>query len=236
VETGNKNSYTIKLKRKRMLIMVEASLEEVLELIWTIEEENDSVDKDLLLKRIDLPEADRQIKTLIQEDYIKITNRKVEFTKKGRKDAQLIIRRHRLAERLLNDVLAVREDTIDSNACKFEHFLDEEVTTSICTLLGHPQSCPHGKAIPPGDCCEKASKEIRPVVMPLTDLRSGDTAKISYIVTKYHQRLDKLSSMGVLPGVQIRLHQIQPTYIIQMDETQIAIDSAIARDIYVRLV
>lgn len=216
--------------------MVEASLEEVLELIWTIEEENDSVDKDLLLKRIDLPEADRQIKTLIQEDCIKITNTKVEFTKKGRKDAQLIIRRHRLAERLLNDVLAVREDTIDSNACKFEHFLDEEVTTSICTLLGHPQSCPHGKAIPPGDCCEKASKEIRPVVMPLTDLRSGDTAKISYIVTKYHQRLDKLSSMGLLPGVQIRLHQIQPTYIIQMDETQIAIDSAIARDIYVRLV
>ncbi|MGQ3685886.1 MAG: metal-dependent transcriptional regulator [Candidatus Loosdrechtia sp.] len=216
--------------------MVEASLEEVLELIWTIGEENSSVDKDVLLKRIDLPEAEQQIKTLMQRDYIKITGKKVEFTKKGKKDAQLIIRRHRLAERLLKDVLEIKEDTLDSNACKFEHFLDEEVTTSICTLLGHPVSCPHGKAIPPGDCCEKANKEIRPVVMLLTDLRPGDTAKISYIVTKYHQRLDKLSSMGLLPGVQIRLHQRQPTYVIQMGETQIAIDNAIARDIYVRVV
>jgi len=173
---------------------------------------------------------------LIQEGYVKIINSRAELTKKGREDARLIIRRHRLAERLLNDVLAVNEETMDSSACKFEHFLDEEVTTSICTLLGHPLSCPHGKAIPPGDCCEKTSKEIRPVVMPLTDLRSGDKAKVSYIVTKYHERLDRLSSMGLLPGVQIRLHQRQPTYIIQMGETQIALDNAIARDIYVRLV
>ena len=151
-------------------------------------------------------------------------------------DARLIIRRHRLAERLLNDVLEVKEDTMDSSACKFEHFLDEEVTTSICTLLGHPVSCPHGKAIPPGECCGKANKEIRPVVMPVTELRSGDRAKISYIVTRYHERLYRLSSMGLLPGVQIRLHQRHPTYVIQMGETQIALDTAIARDIYVRLV
>jgi DtxR family Mn-dependent transcriptional regulator len=72
--------------------------------------------------------------------------------------------------------------------------------------------------------------------MPLSELKSGDKAKVSYIVTKYHGRLDRLSSMGLLPGVQIRLHQRQPSYVIQMGETQIAFDSAIARDIYVRLV
>jgi len=64
----------------------------------------------------------------------------------------------------------------------------------------------------------------------------GDKAKVSYIVTKYHERLDRLSSMGLLPGVQVKLHQRQPTYVIQMGETQIAIDDNIARDIYVRLV
>ncbi|GAB63146.1 MAG: transcriptional regulator [Candidatus Jettenia sp.] len=216
--------------------MADTCQEEILELIWTMEEENDKVDKDVLLKKVDLPDAERHIKALVEESYIIITNKKVQLTKKGRVDARLIIRRHRLAERLLHDVLEVKEDTMDSSACKFEHFLDEEVTASICTLLGHPVSCPHGKAIPPGDCCEKANKEIRPVVMPLTELRSGDEARISYIVTKYHQRLDKLSSMGLVPGVQIRLHQRQPTYVIQMGETQIALDSAIAQSIYVRLI
>ncbi len=216
--------------------MAETNQEEILELIWTIEEEkNGKVEKDLLVKRTDVPSIEDVLNILTKEGYIKIIDSRVELTKKGRADAQLIIRRHRLAERLLNDVLAVNEETMDSSACKFEHFLDEEVTASICTLLGHPVSCPHGKAIPPGDCCEKASKEIVPFVMPLTDLRAGDKAKVSYIVTKYHERLDRLSSMGLLPGVQIRLHQRQPTYVIQMGETQIAIDDAIARDIYVRL-
>lgn len=216
--------------------MTEPSQEEILELIWTLEEEGGRVERDTLIKKIELPTAEQILKTLILDDYLTITNNKVELTKKGRTDARLVIRRHRLAERLLNDVLDVKEDTMDSSACKFEHILDEEVTASICTLLGHPVTCPHGKAIPKGECCEKANKEIRPVVMPLSELRSGDKAKVSYIVTKYHGRLDRLSSMGLLPGVQIRLHQRQPTYVIQMGETQIALDSAIARDIYVRLV
>ncbi len=216
--------------------MTEPSEEEILELIWTVEEERGKAEKDLLIKKICLPTAEQKLNALMNDDYVTITGSKVELTKKGRADARLVIRRHRLAERLLNDVLDVKEDAMDSSACKFEHILDEEVTASICTLLGHPVTCPHGKAIPRGECCEKANKEIRPVVMPLSDLRSGDTAKISYIVTKYHGRLDRLSSMGLLPGVQIRLHQRQPTYVIQMGETQIALDGAIARDIYVRLV
>lgn len=216
--------------------MTEPNLEEVLELVWTLEEAHGKAEKGLLLDKVDIPTPEETLNRLIREGYVKIADMHVEFTKKGREDARLIIRRHRLAERLLNDVLEVKEDAMDSSACKFEHFLDEEVTTSICTLLGHPTSCPHGKAIPPGNCCEKVNKEIRPVVAPLTELRLGDMAKISYIVTKYHERLDRLSSMGLLPGVQIRLHQRQPTYIIQMGETQIALDTAIARDIYVRLV
>src|SRR3990167_2368215 len=116
--------------------MAEPGLEEMLELIWTMKEEADKVEKDLLIKKLKLPGAENMLKTLIHENFVKITDTKVELTNKGMTDARLIIRRHRLAERLLNDVLAVKEDTMDSSACKFEHFLDEEVTTSICT-------CPH---------------------------------------------------------------------------------------------
>ncbi|HHT9152005.1 MAG TPA: FeoA family protein, partial [Candidatus Hypogeohydataceae bacterium YC40] len=52
--------------------------------------------------------------------------------------------------------------------------------------------------------------------------------------TKHHPRLDRLSSLGLLPGTTIRVHQKQPTLVITMGETKIALDEDIARDIYVR--
>jgi putative ABC transport system ATP-binding protein len=78
----------------------------------------------------------------------------LEFTEEGRTRAASVIRRHRLAERLFTDTLALRDDAeIESNACTFEHILSPEVTERICTFLGHPRQCPHGSPIPPGPCC-----------------------------------------------------------------------------------
>jgi DtxR family Mn-dependent transcriptional regulator len=79
---------------------------------------------------------------------------KVEFTPAGQARARSVIRRHRLAERLFVDTLALRDnESIESNACTFEHILSPEVTDRICTFLGHPTACPHGSPIPPGECC-----------------------------------------------------------------------------------
>ncbi len=78
----------------------------------------------------------------------------VELTDRGRQRAADIIRRHRLAERLFTDSLALdSESEIEQQACKFEHILSSEATDKICTFLGHPRTCPHGAAIPPGPCC-----------------------------------------------------------------------------------
>ena len=80
----------------------------------------------------------------------------VELTERGRKKAADIIRRHRLAERLFTDSLALDSETeIEQQACKFEHILSPEATDKICTFLGHPRTCPHGAPIPLGSCCEK---------------------------------------------------------------------------------
>src|SRR6266487_606552 len=79
----------------------------------------------------------------------------VELTERGRQRAADIIRRHRLAERLFTDSLALEsESEIEQQACKFEHILSPEATDKICTFLGHPKTCPHGAPIPRGDCCE----------------------------------------------------------------------------------
>jgi putative ABC transport system ATP-binding protein len=78
----------------------------------------------------------------------------VELTPRGRQRAADIVRRHRLAERLFTDSLAMdSESEIEQQACKFEHILSPEATDKICTFLGHPRTCPHGAAIPPGPCC-----------------------------------------------------------------------------------
>jgi putative ABC transport system ATP-binding protein len=78
----------------------------------------------------------------------------VELTARGRERAGSIIRRHRLAERLFTDSLAMdSESEIEQQACKFEHILSPEATDKICTFLGHPRTCPHGAPIPRGECC-----------------------------------------------------------------------------------
>jgi putative ABC transport system ATP-binding protein len=82
----------------------------------------------------------------------------VELTPRGRERAGSIIRRHRLAERLFTDSLAMDSETeIEQQACKFEHILSPEATDKICTFLGHPRTCPHGAPIPPGPCCGRAT-------------------------------------------------------------------------------
>jgi ABC-type lipoprotein export system ATPase subunit len=81
------------------------------------------------------------------------------FTEKGRKRAEDIIRRHRLAEILFTETLRVKDEReVAEQACKFEHILSPEATDSICAFLGHPRTCPHGSPIPAGECCLAAAK------------------------------------------------------------------------------
>ena len=96
----------------------------------------------------------------------------VELTPRGRQRAADIIRRHRLAERLFTDSLALEsESEIEQQACKFEHILSPEATEKICTFLGHPRTCPHGAPIPAGQCCG------RPMAMSGVALLHPDRVK-----------------------------------------------------------
>jgi Mn-dependent DtxR family transcriptional regulator len=85
----------------------------------------------------------------------------VEFTPKGQQRAADIVRRHRLAERLFTDSLAMDSETeIEQQACKFEHILSPQATDKICAFLGHPRTCPHGAPIPEGPCCGRATGAV----------------------------------------------------------------------------
>jgi putative ABC transport system ATP-binding protein len=76
------------------------------------------------------------------------------FTDRGRRRAEDVIRRHRLAERLFIQTFQIDDEReVEQQACKFEHILSPQATDHICTFLGHPETCPHGSPIPRGACC-----------------------------------------------------------------------------------
>lgn len=167
---------------------------------------------------------------------LKAENGKFVLLPLGRDRAREIIRRHRLTEALLTEILDMEEPQAESDACRFEHILSPEATESICTLLGHPPICPHGKPIPRGECCDRLKKEMTPMVTPLVELRPGETGRIVFITPKSHAILDRLASLGIVPGSSIKLHQKKPTCVVKIAETDIAIDSNVAKEIFVKRV
>jgi DtxR family Mn-dependent transcriptional regulator len=209
---------------------MEEKTEELLETLWIRQKEA----KDLpSLKEFadDKPVLDK----LLAEGYVSIDENKVSLTRKGLPVAKSVIRRHRLAERLLSDVLGTSDTLLHDKACKFEHLLDRGLDESICILLGHPKVCPHGKPIPEGNCCTQQKTQAQKVVYPLSQLSRGQQGKVAYIHAPETAQLQKLMSMGVLPGEPIKLVQSFPSYVFEIRHSQFAADEDIAQAIYVRL-
>ena len=131
-------------------------------------------------------------------------------------------------------MLALPEDDIEKNACSFEHTLSPEVADSICTLLGHPPTCPHGLPIPRGACCKKTRDDLKPIVQQLNVLDVGDRGRITFIASNSHMRLDKLGTLGIVPGSTVKVHQKKPAFVILIGETTLALDPEIIKEIYVK--
>lgn len=156
-----------------------------------------------------------------------------QLTDAGRPIARSIVRRHRLAECLLHDVLAVSFDQIDSDACRFEHVLREGLDDKICSLLGHPAVCPHTKPIPPGECCARAKMDAIQDVSPLSAGQVGQEGAVAYLSTRDQREVQKLMAIGILPGTRIRLVRKFPSFVFQMGFAQFTIDAELADKIFV---
>ncbi len=209
--------------------------EEALELVGTLEEKGMVRREDLQAGHLHHPLSSEQIDFLCREKLIAVDPEgQVRSTAEGKILADRIIRRHRLAERLISDVLVVKNvDLFEASACDLEHVLTEALTDSICTLLGHPTACPHGRPIPPGACCSEKRTKLKSLIAPLDELATGAEGKIAYISTGDHERLDQLTSMGLFPGTKVKVHQRQPALVILFEETTLALDREIAREVHV---
>jgi DtxR family Mn-dependent transcriptional regulator len=208
-------------------------VDELLELIWTLREKGVS-DLDQLLGTTPDVEAKSIIRVMIKDGLFQVDGNRVVLKDRGEEKAREIIRRHRLTERLLFEIFEMSEEEVEEEACKLEHILSPGVTESVCTFLGHPPTCIHGKPIPRGNCCAKFKKEMKPLVIPLDELGLGEEGRIVFIAPKSHQRLDRLSTLGIVPGSIVRMHQKNPSHVLQLGETTLALDKDIVRDIYVK--
>lgn len=209
--------------------------EEILELLWTLRESGKNR-LDEILQAAEERESERILSEMAREGWVSLREGKVVLLEEGERRAEEIIRRHRLAERLLSEVFELEESHMESSACQFEHILSPKVLDSVCTFLGHPPICPHGKPIPRGPCCARFRKEMEPLVRPLANLKLGEEGRVVFIVPKSRSRLERLSALGLIPGSVVKLAQKHPSFVLEIGETTLALDEEIVREIYVKKV
>jgi DtxR family Mn-dependent transcriptional regulator len=126
--------------------------------------------------------------------------RGVKLTAKGEKLALEILRRHRLAERLLTDVLGAEWSDVHESACKLEHALTSDVIALLEKKLRNPRFCPHGNPIPTqhGEVEEEEC-------YPLTEIGLNIVCTVARVIDEKRERLLRLASKGIKPDAVIRV-------------------------------
>jgi len=206
-------------------------LDEYLEQLWTMKEAGQTSVNTLKRNLMDVYNL-KTVERLSSEGLVKISHdaNSISLTSTGEIQARQLIRAHRLAEKLIHDVLG---SEFEDGACEFEHTVSLELVNSICTMLGHPKQCPHGLPIPEGDCCKRSEKTSLNFAIPLNQLKVGTSARIAYVKSQNDQQIHRFEGLCVRPGVTIKLHQKYPTYVIECEGAHIALDNDIAANISV---
>ena len=214
----------------------EEILDEVLEILWTSLEEGgyESVPKEQIVMD-SVPVHDETLALLEKNGLIKMSDGGVQLTDAGVEEARRTIRRHRLSERMFYDIFDIAENEMEDVACRFEHILIKpDLEEKICELLGHPRTCPHGRPIPVGECCQRAEAQVDQTVVPMSDLRQGETGAIAYVQTGDSDKLKKLMAMGILPGAAVTLERRYPSFVFNVGRSRYAVDEGMAEAIFVR--
>ena len=212
--------------------MLNEKQEEILESIWSVSDrQNNTIEAVRKRSSVDFTGVD--LDELEQQNLIVRDQDKISLANKGKAIAEIIIRRHRLAEILVSSILKLKQSDMEEMACKVEHSLLPEVEESICTLLGHPEFCPDGKRIPRGRCCSGKRKVIDSSIVSLRELAPGESGKITYIKPDNHSSFHQLISFGLHPGVVVTVHRKNPAFCIKFENTELALDENVAANIYV---
>jgi DtxR family Mn-dependent transcriptional regulator len=186
-----------------------ATIEEYLEAIYRLEEKKGSAKTGDIAKELNVTlgtitntiESMEKQRLVIHKPY-----RGVNLTRKGRKIALDVIRRHRLSERLLTDILSLEWSKAHDAACKLEHAIaDKDIVEPLEKALGKPKTCPHGNPIPSesGEVVEEKSEV-------LANLGNGEEGVIVKVTNEKPELLQYLVTLGLVPGANVQIEEKAP--------------------------
>ena len=159
------------------------------------------------------------IELLAKKEYVKIEDGFVNLTENGERLGRSLVRKHRIAEKVVADLFLADMDEMEELADQIEHVMSEEVEDNICRILGNPENCPHGDEYS----------------VPLVSCHSGESGEVSHIKTEDARKLRKIMNLGLIPGSRICLIQKFPNYVFQLGNTQLAVDKELANEIFIKL-
>jgi DtxR family Mn-dependent transcriptional regulator len=142
-----------------------------------------------------------------------------------------VVRKHRLAERLLTDVIGLPWHKAHIEACRWEHVMSDEVEDRLVEVLGHPTTCPHGNPIPGSNCPERN-------LVALAGAQPGDQVLLEQITEQVEIDLDSLTYLsvhGFTPGTagQVTARAPDGTLTVELPAGQIAVGPSLAEQMFV---
>ena len=208
-------------------------LEEYLEAVYELQEEGTPVIQARLAERLGHapPSVSEMIGRLRSDGFLDAEGRALRLTAKGRKRAESVVRKHRLAERLLTDVIGLEWHKTHLEACRWEHVISDDVEARLVVLLGNPSTCPHGNPIPGGPVSKRH-------LTALTESQPGDHVRLERVTEQVEtdtKSLTYLDTHGFIPGVdaEVRSKSADGTLTLEVDEEVLSIEAELAAQLYV---
>lgn len=156
----------------------------------------------------------------------------IALTPRGERAARTLVRRHRLSERFLTDVLGLDWEAAHREACRLEHVISPEVEEKLAEVLGNPETCPHGYPIPDEnghmEDCE---------VKPLCDFSPDEKGCIARVEEEEPRLLQYLASLGLVPDVDVEVKEVAPfggPLLVKIGDAQYALGREVASKIWTR--
>lgn len=207
--------------------------EEYLEAIHDLGEEGILVIQARLAERLghSPPAISEMIRRLRDEGYVELAGRSVTLTAAGQAKAESVVRKHRLAERLLTDIIGLSWDRAHAEAGRWEHVISDEVEALLVERLGHPTTCPHGNPIP-GTNADISGADA------LAGHHPGDHVRlerVTEVVETDQQSLSYLSAHGFVPGTEATVESLgaDGTITLKLGDRTLALAPALAQQLFV---
>lgn len=152
-------------------------------------------------------------------------DRHLELTERGRSKAVHVMRKHRLAERLLHDVIGLEWEFVHDEACRWEHVMSEQVERKILEILGHPTESPYGNPIPGLDeLGDSPAAAFMAGVTNIVELVASSRVPVTAVIRRLGEPvqfdpelLAQLRQSGIMPGASGRFSSVGSYVLVQVD-------------------